>query len=123
MKQHLGLVKMVDPGFGITEFNQTQEVMNMNLDKTIFADSEDVNLRTLVNSNLTSEIEKKTLFFCHECSSEVANSDSLETHMEKHFMEFSIESNASISTGNIKDQEYPVPANLFCSFVHKFNCT
>ena len=114
---------MVDPGFGITEFNQTQEVMNMNLDKTIFADSEDVNLRTLVNSNMTSEIEKKNLFFCHECSSEVANSDSLETHMEKHFMEFSIESNASISTGNIKDQEYPVPANLFCSFVHKFNCT
>ena len=132
---------MVDPGFDIPELNPAQEVMSMNLDKIICTDPEDVNISTLVNSNLTDEIDKNNTFFCHECSTEVTNFDSLEKHMEKHFMEFSIstdsntkvEDSAKDSQPNDKqcivkkqvaEEKEPVSkdSNIFCPICHVKSC-
>ena len=100
---------MLDSGLNMTETDQEQEATNENLAMETTSNSEigDFNLRTLVDSNQTNDIDKNNLFFCYECKLEVTSFESFEKHMNNHFMEIENESNVAtslkISTGNIKN--------------------
>ena len=121
MKQHASLSRTEDSGTDMTDTDQEVELSNgdLNLETTVSVnlDIEEVDLSTLVHSSPTNEIDKNSLFFCHECSKEVSNFEAFEKHMNNHFMEIENKSTASTSPTQKNLAGIIIDKGLFINFV------
>ena len=97
MEQHLSMSRSEDSGLDLTESDQEEEISSEDL-AIDTPNMEDVDLSTLVDPSQTNEIDKNSIFFCHECSIEVKTVEAFENHMDTHIMEIENESNASTSS-------------------------
>ena len=80
MKQHLDLVTVADPAFELHVTDQEEEVSKEKL--ATCSEMKDV-----VDTKMTHEIDSNNIFFCYECSTELKSFESFEKHMDHHFME------------------------------------